>query len=140
MTTTQHQGSQVDAPESDQDELRRLSTAPEPVASSTARRRQTGPSRSGRAGLRRAWRQLTSMRTALLLLFLLALASVPGGFLPQRPTSPARVQEYLTDHRVLGPVLDRLQMFDVFASSWFATSSSPISMCSGRITCDRNVR
>src|SRR5215472_17434993 len=33
--------------------------------------------------LRWFWRQLTSMRTALILLFLLALASVPGSVLPQ---------------------------------------------------------
>jgi cytochrome c biogenesis protein len=30
-----------------------------------------------------AWRQLTSMRTALVLLFLLALAAVPGSIVPQ---------------------------------------------------------
>ena len=30
-----------------------------------------------------AWRQLTSMRTALVLLFLLALAAVPGSVVPQ---------------------------------------------------------
>ena len=46
---------------------------------------EVGPAPRGRvsplAPFRRAWRQLTSMRTALLLLFLLALGSVPGGFL-----------------------------------------------------------
>ena len=31
-----------------------------------------------------AWRQLTSMRTALVLLFLLALAAVPGSIVPQK--------------------------------------------------------
>ncbi len=72
------------------------------------------------APFRRAWRQLTSMRTALLLLFLLALASVPGGFLPQRALAPARVQEYTAAHPTLGPLLDRLSLFDVFASPWFA--------------------
>jgi cytochrome c biogenesis protein len=60
------------------------------------------------------------MRTALLLLFLLALASVPGGFLPQRRINPVRVQQYLRDHSVLGPFLDRVQMFDVFSSAWFS--------------------
>jgi len=44
-----------------------------------------GPPPLRPAGLARwAWRQLTSMRTALLLLFLLALAAVPGSVLPQR--------------------------------------------------------
>ncbi len=90
----------------------RLTTQPEEV----------GPPVRGNAlaPLRRTWRQLTSMRTALLLLFLLALASVPGGFLPQRSLNPARVNEYLEAHPSLGPVLDRLSLFDVFASPWFA--------------------
>lgn len=72
------------------------------------------------APLRRSWRQLTSMRTALVLLFLLALGAVPGGFLPQRSLNPIRVNDYLAAHPTLGPVLDRLSMFDVFAAPWFA--------------------
>ena len=70
--------------------------------------------------LRWMWRQLTSMRTALLLLFLLALAAVPGGFLPQRRINPIRVSQYLVQHKDLGPFLDRLSMFDVFSSVWFS--------------------
>ena len=70
--------------------------------------------------LRHGWRQLTSMRTALLLLFLLALAAVPGGFLPQRQLNPLRVSTYIQQHKVLGPVLDGLSMFDVFTSVWFS--------------------
>ena len=34
--------------------------------------------------LRWTWRQLTSMRTGLVLVFLLALAAVPGSVVPQR--------------------------------------------------------
>ena len=68
------------------------------------------------------WRVLTSMRTALLLLFLLALASIPGGFLPQRQLNPMRVRQFLADHAVLGPLLDRLQLFDVFSSAWFSAT------------------
>jgi cytochrome c biogenesis protein len=71
-------------------------------------------------GLRWVWRQLTSMRTALILLFLLALAAVPGSVFPQRGTSPMRVVEYLQDHTTTGPWLDRLGLFDVYASPWFA--------------------
>jgi cytochrome c biogenesis protein len=67
-----------------------------------------------------AWRTLTSMRTALLLLFLLALASIPGGFLPQRAINPLRVKTYLADHPDLGPLMDRLRLFDVFSSPWFS--------------------
>jgi cytochrome c biogenesis protein len=70
--------------------------------------------------LRWTWRQLTSMRVALLLLMLLAVAAVPGTIFPQRPQDPARVATYLTDHPDLGPLLDRLGMFDVYASVWFS--------------------
>jgi cytochrome c biogenesis protein len=73
------------------------------------------------ATMRWLWRQLTSMRVALILLFLLALASIPGSIFPQRGTSPLRVNEFLTDNPTTGPILDRLYMFDVFASPWFAS-------------------
>jgi cytochrome c biogenesis protein len=72
------------------------------------------------AALIRAWRQLTSMRTALLLLFLLALAAVPGSLLPQRSVDPTLVDLYIANHPKLGPFLDRLSGFDVFAAPWFA--------------------
>lgn len=79
------------------------------------------PSRSGRlASIRYAWRQLTSMRIALLLLFLLALGAVPGSLLPQRGLNPGRVAEFYLAHHTLAPVLDRLSLFDVFAAPWFA--------------------
>jgi len=70
--------------------------------------------------LRWAWRQLTSMRVALLLLMLLAVAAVPGSVFPQRAQDPAKVAQYLQDHPGVGPWLDRLQIFDVYASVWFA--------------------
>jgi cytochrome c biogenesis protein len=70
--------------------------------------------------LRWSWRQLTSMRTALVLLFLLAMASVPGSTLPQNGTDPAKVQQYISQHPLLGPLLNRLSLFDVFAAPWFA--------------------
>ena len=70
--------------------------------------------------LRRGWRRLISMRTALVLLFLLAVAAVPGSLLPQRPLNPSKVQAYLAEHGAWGRFLDRLGMFDVFGSAWFA--------------------
>jgi cytochrome c biogenesis protein len=70
--------------------------------------------------LRNAWRQLTSMRTALILLFLLALASIPGSVLPQRGVKPEDVTLYFAAHPKLAPVLDRLGGFNVFSSPWFA--------------------
>ncbi|NCT91648.1 cytochrome c biogenesis protein ResB [Cellulomonas sp. APG4] len=70
--------------------------------------------------LRWTWRQLTSMRVALMLLMLLAVVAVPGSVLPQRPQSPADVARYLEDNPGLGPWLDRLGFFDVYASVWFS--------------------
>jgi len=70
--------------------------------------------------LRNAWRQLTSMRTALVLLFLLALGAIPGSVLPQRSLSPEKVAGYRADHPGLGAWLDRLQFFDVYSSVWFS--------------------
>jgi cytochrome c biogenesis protein len=81
-----------------------------------------GPARApGAAGLARwAWHQLTSMRTALVLLFLLALASVPGSVLPQQGIDPQAVQRYYAAHPALAPWLGRLSLFNVFAAPWFA--------------------
>lgn len=70
--------------------------------------------------LRWAWTQLTSMRTALFLLLLLAVAAVPGSLFPQRPANPAVVTQYITDNPDTGPWLDRFQLFDVYASVWFS--------------------
>ena len=66
------------------------------------------------------WRRLTAMRTAIILLFLLALAAIPGSLLPQRSLSQNQVQQYFTQHPTLAPILDRLWLFDVFKSPWFA--------------------
>src|SRR5258705_672929 len=70
---------------------------------------------------RRAWRQLTSMRTALVLLFLLAVAAIPGSVLPQRNVSPEKVRQYLSTHQQWGPTLDRLFFFDLYRSPWFSS-------------------
>ncbi|HWM58443.1 MAG TPA: cytochrome c biogenesis protein ResB [Pseudonocardia sp.] len=72
------------------------------------------------AVLRNGWRGLTSMRTALVLLFLLAVAALPGALLPQRSLNIRLVETYLADHPRLGPLFDRLGFFDVFAAPWFA--------------------
>ncbi|MET4640208.1 cytochrome c biogenesis protein ResB [Mycetocola sp. 2940] len=71
--------------------------------------------------LRYLWRQLTSMRTALLLLLLLAIAAVPGSLVPQRSSDPNGVIQYFTDNPDLAPVLDSIQMFDVYGSVWFSS-------------------
>ncbi|HEY2762731.1 MAG TPA: cytochrome c biogenesis protein ResB [Pseudonocardiaceae bacterium] len=69
---------------------------------------------------RNTWRGLTSMRTALVLLFLLALAALPGALLPQYTLNPDRVRSYQAEYPTLAPILDRLGFFEVFASPWFA--------------------
>lgn len=68
---------------------------------------------------RNTWRTLTSMGTALVLLFLLALAAIPGALLPQRSLNEGKVAEYIAEHPTIGPWLDRLEAFDVFSSFWF---------------------
>jgi cytochrome c biogenesis protein len=78
------------------------------------------PQLSAAARLRWGWRQLTSMRTALILLFLLAVASVPGSIVPQEGINPSAVQQYYVAHPALAPWLNRLGLFNVFAAPWFA--------------------
>jgi cytochrome c biogenesis protein len=60
------------------------------------------------------------MRTALILLFLLALASVPGSVLPQQGIDAAAVSQYYQSHPSLAPILGKLSLFNVFAAPWFA--------------------
>ena len=69
--------------------------------------------------LRQAWREYRSMRTALVLLVVLAAASILGSLFPQEGLSPQRVDQYFLDHPALAPVLERLGLFDVFGSAWY---------------------
>ncbi len=70
--------------------------------------------------LRWAWRQLTSMRTALVLLFLLALAAVPGSIVPQESISPIEVMTFKRDNPSLDRWLEPLGLYDVYSSPWFS--------------------
>ncbi|WP_150238256.1 cytochrome c biogenesis protein ResB [Nocardiopsis quinghaiensis] len=70
--------------------------------------------------LRWTWRTLTSMRTALILLFLLAVGAIPGSILPQNVVSVDEVTAYYGEHPELAPWLDRFYLFDVFSSPWYA--------------------
>lgn len=69
--------------------------------------------------VKKAWHWLTSMRTALVLLFLLALGAIPGALLPQRSLNETKVDEYIANNGKLAEVYDKLQLFDVFSSTWF---------------------
>jgi cytochrome c biogenesis protein len=69
--------------------------------------------------LRWMWRQLTSMRIALILLFLLSLAAIPGSLIPQR-SDQLKVDAFKADHPTLSPLYERLGLFHVFSSPWFS--------------------
>src|ERR1700745_1160993 len=60
------------------------------------------------------------MRTALVLLFLLAVASVPGAMLPQEGLDPQAVQQDYAAHPSLAPLLARVSVVHGFAAPWFA--------------------
>lgn len=87
--------------------------APAPAA------RRPSPLRRIAAVIRNTWRRLTAMSTALALLFLLALGAIPGAMLPQRSLNAQKVADYIAAHPTVGPLMDRLQLFGVFASFWF---------------------
>ncbi|MER5885691.1 cytochrome c biogenesis protein ResB [Streptomyces sp. NPDC001941] len=90
---------------------------------STAPREETavGGPRLGVIGwIRWYWRQLTSMRVALILLFLLSLAAVPGSLIPQNSADELKVRTWQQAHTTLGPLYDKLQLFDVYSSVWFS--------------------
>jgi cytochrome c biogenesis protein len=70
--------------------------------------------------VRLGWRRLISMRTALVLLFLLAVAAVPASLLPQRPLNANSTRAYLASHGAWGQLLNHIGAFDVFGSVWFA--------------------
>ena len=70
--------------------------------------------------LRYCWRQLTSMRTALFLLMLLAVAAVPGSTFPQENNDPTGVATWEVDHPTAYPWVERLQGFHVYSSVWFS--------------------
>jgi cytochrome c biogenesis protein len=75
---------------------------------------------SARELLRWGWRQLTSMRTALVLLLLLALAAIPGSVIPQRGVDSLKTSRWQAEHPDLTPIYERLGLFAVYDSPWFA--------------------
>ena len=70
--------------------------------------------------LRWAWRQLTSMRTALVLLLFLAIAAVPGSLFPQRGADPNGVIQWERTNPDAFPIADAIGLFDVYQSPWFS--------------------
>ncbi|MFJ6610347.1 cytochrome c biogenesis protein ResB [Streptomyces sp. NPDC091289] len=95
----------------------RLSTAPR------EERPDTGvnvPAMSAIGWARWFWRQLTSMRVALILLFLLSLGAIPGSLIPQNSVDDMKVQDFKELHTTLSPIYEKLQLFDVYSSVWFS--------------------
>lgn len=70
--------------------------------------------------LRWTWRQLTSMRTALILLLLLALAAIPGSVVPQEGVDALKTSTWQDAHPQLTPIYERLGLFSVYDSAWFS--------------------
>ncbi|HWR84744.1 MAG TPA: cytochrome c biogenesis protein ResB [Rhodoglobus sp.] len=70
--------------------------------------------------LRFFWRQLTTMRTALFLLLLLAIAAIPGSLVPQVSSDPNGVALYKSENPELSAVLDALGVFSTYSSVWFS--------------------
>ncbi|MEU7122280.1 cytochrome c biogenesis protein ResB [Streptomyces zaomyceticus] len=66
------------------------------------------------------WRQLTSMRVALILLFMLSLGAVPGSLIPQTGVDEIKAQAFKDAHETLTPLYEKLQFFDVYSSVWFS--------------------
>ncbi len=85
---------------------------------------QGGERRAGELTVRELarwlWRQLTSMRTALILLLLLALAAIPGSVIPQSDVDSLKTSNWQADHPKLTPIYEKLQLFSVYDSAWFS--------------------
>ncbi len=90
-----------------------------PPGPSTPPERRAGELTARELG-RWTWRQLTSMRTALVLLLLLALAAIPGSVVPQERVDSLGATRWKTDHPSLTPIYERLDLFSVYDSVWFS--------------------
>ena len=69
--------------------------------------------------LLRAWRRLRTMRTAIILLFVLAAGASVGSLFPQRPVNEFKVNEWIANHPTWVPLAERFGLFDVYGSWWF---------------------
>jgi cytochrome c biogenesis protein len=95
-----------------------------PTTTSLSTRPPEDDRRPGELGfvelLRWLWRQVTSMRTALILLLLLALAAIPGSIIPQEGVDALKASNWKADHPDLTSVYERLDLFSVYDSPWFS--------------------
>jgi cytochrome c biogenesis protein len=68
---------------------------------------------------RAGWRRLRTMKTAIILLLLLAAASAVGSLIPQRPVNEFAVARWKLAHRAWASPAEHLGLFDVYGSAWF---------------------
>ncbi|WP_051970220.1 cytochrome c biogenesis protein ResB [Kitasatospora azatica] len=100
------------APAGDETDAERLTSAPLEA---------DGPTGMRPLGwLRWMWRQLTSMRVALILLFMLSLAAIPGSLIPQTSQNAFKVQTWKAAHKGITPLYEKLELFNVYSSAWFS--------------------
>ncbi len=81
---------------------------------------ESTPALGTRATVRWIWGQLTSMRTALVLLFLLAAAAIPGSLIPQTSSSATKVSDFAASHPALDKVYRPLGLYHVYTSTGFS--------------------
>lgn len=80
----------------------------------------SGPKLGPLEFVRWVWRVLTSMRTAIILLVLVAFASIPGSLVPQRSSDPNGVIVFRDANPELFQFYESIQLFDTFTSVWFS--------------------
>ncbi|MFI8767758.1 cytochrome c biogenesis protein ResB [Streptomyces sp. NPDC053792] len=115
--------SKTDTSETDTGEPGRTADEAAGAQLSTAPQEDTaigGPTLGVIGWIRWFWRQLTSMRVALILLFMLSLGAVPGSLIPQTSADELKVQAFKDAHKTLTPLYEKLQFFDVYSSVWFS--------------------
>lgn len=105
-------------PGNDQAELSPGETQDAPSATRT--KKADAPDIGTGGMLRWVWTQVTSMRTALVLLFLLALAAIPGSLVPQTSASAIGVSDFQRDHPTLNRIYEPLGLYHVYSSVWFS--------------------
>lgn len=121
--TAKNDDPQQDDPQQDgarRDEARREEAAGAQLSTAPREELTGGPTLGIIGWVRWFWRQLTSMRVALILLFLLSLASIPGSLIPQRMVDDLKVETWKENNEFWAPIFEKLQLFDVYSSVWFS--------------------
>src|SRR5258708_39375332 len=76
---------------------------------------------------RREWKTLARMRTAIILLAIIAVLSIIATLLPQKALQPEKASAYLQTHQQLGPLWDRLGLFPGYESWPLVIAAGPMS-------------